>query len=285
MRETYSRYTYLWAVYAILTVGLFLLLLHVAPAAAVTTSSAAISQSYPTSSSIGAGELVSLAPSGLSGVEPATLNDASDLVGVAADAPALQLSHGTKGSVQVVTGGSATVLVSDANGPVKLGDKITISPLAGIGMKAISSAEIVGTAQRSLSSVKTISEQFKGKDGKQVSVRVGQLPVAVNVVYYSAASSAGSISAFVPPFLQSVASSIAGKAVSPLRVLISSVALLLGFISVALMLYAGVRDGVISLGRNPLAADALRRGMVDVMVAALGVLVVTCVAVVAIVAA
>ena len=116
-------------------------------------------------------------------------------------------------------------------------------------------------------------------------MRVGLVPVAINAVYYSAPSAGGSFAAYVPPFLQEVANSIAGRAVSPLRVLLGAAALLFGFFTVTVMIYTSVRSGVISLGRNPLAAGALRSGMADVLIAALGVLVVTGVIVAAVVLA
>jgi len=252
----------------------------------VAAQGGAISQAYQTkSATVSEGVLLSLVSSGSSEVEPATIGNATNLVGIAASKPLLELSNSGKSSVQVVVSGSTEVLVSDANGKVRAGDKITVSPLAGIGMKAIGSSQIVGSAQKSLSSVKTVTEEAKGKDGGTITVHVGLVPVAVNVVYYSAASSQGSVSAFVPPFLQNVANAVAGKQVSPLRVLIGTTALLLGFAAVITMLYVGVRSGVISLGRNPLAADALRRGMIDVLIAALGILIVTGVIVAAVVVA
>ncbi len=255
--------------------GLLLLLLGgAAPAAA---QGGAISQGYQTSvSSISTGALVSLTASGSGQVELAKASNAAHLVGIAAEASTLELSTASgQHTVQVVVGGSAEVLVSDANGAVKTGDKVTVSPLAGIGMKATGSGEVVGTALKPLSLVKTVVQQAKGADGQNVTVHVGLVPVAVSVVYYSAVSSVGTVSAFVPPFLQNVANAVAGKVVSPLRVLIGTIALLLGFLAVTIMLYVGVRSGVVSLGRNPLAADALRRGMVDILIAALGVLIVT----------
>lgn len=246
----------------------------------------AISQAYQTNaSSITGGALVSLVNTGSNQVVPATSSNVSNLVGIAAEKPVLELSGSGSSSVQVVVGGSAQVLVSDANGAVSAGDKITISPLAGIGMKATGASEIVGTAQKSLSSVKTIVERAKGTSGQPVTVHVGLVPVAVNVVYYSAAAAGGSVSAFVPPFLQDLANAIAGKQVSPLRVLIGVLAMLLGFVSAITMLYVGIRSGVISLGRNPLAAEALRKGMVDILIAAIGVIVVTGVIVAAVVVA
>jgi hypothetical protein len=251
---------------------------------ATASAASTISQAYQTNSSdVSEGTLVSLASSGSGDITPATIANAPNLAGVAVNKPVLQLSTGAKGSVQVALGGSTQVLVSDANGKVYAGDKITVSPLAGVGMKAIDSGEIVGTAQKPLSLVNTVVEQVKGTNGQQVTVHVGLLPVTISVSYYSATSTSGTVSAFVPPFLQDVANSVAGKAVSPLRVLIGTIALLLGFFATTLMLYVGVRSGVISNGRNPLAEAALRRGMVDVLISALGVLVVTGVIVAAVV--
>ncbi len=245
----------------------------------------AIAQDYKTDASgISQGALVSMASSGSNQVVLAIAGNASSLVGVAASNPVLQLSGSTGVSdIQVVVGGSTEVLVSDANGAVKSGDKIAASPLAGIGMKATAAGEVVGTAQETLAAVKTVTEPTKGKNGQNITVHVGMVPVAVNVVYYGGLASQGTVSDYVPPFLQTLANTVAGKAVSPLRVLIGAAALLLGFFAVTVMLYVGVRSGVLSLGRNPLAVDALRRGMVDVFIGAVGVLVVTGVIVAAVV--
>jgi hypothetical protein len=65
---------------------------------------------------------------------------------------------------------------------------------------------------------------------------------------------------------------VAGKPVAPVRVLLSLVVLLLGSIVVIVMLNSAIRTGIISIGRNPLAGPALRRGLVDVILAALGIM-------------
>jgi hypothetical protein len=233
---------------------------------------------------------MSLTSSGSTYATPANVGNASNLVGVASSKPLVELSSdSTNGqsisNVQVAVGGTAEALVSDINGPITLGSKITASPVAGIGMNATGDTEVVGIAQADLSSIKTVTESFTGSEGTTITAKVGLLPISISVAYYSGASSQSSISAFIPPFLQNLANDIAGKAVSPYRVLVSIVALLLGFITIVTMLYSGVHSGVISLGRNPLAADALRRGMVDVLVTALGILVVTGVIVAAVIVA
>lgn len=250
----------------------------------VTLAANAIAQSYSTTStSIAPGTLLSLVQSGSSQVEPAHSNGSSTtpLVGVATTKPLLELSTSGEKSVQVAVGGTAQALVSDINGPVAAGDKIAASPIAGIGMRAVSSAEIVGSAQAGLSTVHTVTQTIDDKTGKAVTVKVGLIPLAVSVGYYSA-SSGGTLGAFIPPILQNLANTISGKAVSPLRVLISLLTLLLGSITVIVMLNTAIHSGIISLGRNPLAGSALRKGLVDVILAALGVLAVTFVIVYAI---
>jgi len=243
-------------------------------------SSSAISQSYQTDNGdIAQGTLMSLtaAKSGLA--VPASNSNATILVGVAASSPLIELSTGEHDSVQVAVGGTVDAFVSDAGGAVRIGDKITSSPVSGIGMKATTASEIVGTAQADLSSVKTVTKAFTATNGQKISVKVGLLPITVNVSYYSASTSETAIASILPPFLQSVANSITGKQVSPLRVLLGACALILGFIAITTMLYAAIRSQVISIGRNPLAQSALRKGLVDVIVAAIVVLIITIVAV------
>jgi len=243
---------------------------------AVVIAAGAISQGYKTTSTnISKGTLLSLVSSGSTTVEPANTTNVSKLVGIAADKPLVELSNGTTSDTRVVVSGSTEALVSDMNGTINAGDKITASPVSGIGMKSVQAAEVVGTAQANLSSVPLVNQTVTGTDGKTETIKVGLLPIAVNVTYYSAAVQQGIVAAFVPPFLQSLANGIAGRQVSPLRVLLAAIALLLGFGAVTVMLYTSIRSGVISIGRNPLAQAALRKSLVDVVIAAIGLLVIT----------
>lgn len=238
--------------------------------------SSAISQNFTTqSNNISQGALVSLVANSSNQVAPANTTNEAKLVGVDASKPLLELSSTGSNSIHVVVNGSTDALVSNMNGAVNAGDKITASPVSGIGMKASVSSEIVGIAQDSLNAVSTVQKAVQTTNGKSQTIIVGLLPISVNVSYYSSASSQGTVSAFVPNFLQTVANAISGKQVSPLRVLIGAVSLLLGFISVTVILYASIRNGFLSIGRNPLAQKALRRGLVDVIMAGIGILVIT----------
>lgn len=236
----------------------------------------AIAQSYqPDTTDIGVGTLVSLVSSGSNKVTPAnSTSNSSLLVGVAASKPLVELATGSPSSVQVVVEGSTQALVSDINGAVHSGDKITASPVSGVGMKAIDAAEVVGTAQADLDSVTTVNRTVVNKDGEETTIKVGLLPVAVNVTYYSTANTSFAAS-LVPPILQAAANAVAGKQVSPMKVLLGTLVIVLGFITVVVMVYVAIRNGVVSIGRNPLAEQSLRKGLLQVLAAAIGVLVVT----------
>lgn len=239
-------------------------------------AAAAISQGYKTTSdNVAKGALLSLVADNSTEVEPANTSNATKLVGVAADKPLVELSGNSSSNTRVVVGGTTEVLVSDINGNVQAGDKITVSPVSGIGMKAVGSAEVVGSAQADFSAITTLNRSVTTSDGQQKTIKVGLLPVAVNVTYYSASMSQGTISSFVPPFLQSLANTVAGRQVSPVRVLIGATTLLLGFVAVMIILYTSIRNGLISIGRNPLAQKALRRGLIDIIFAAMGLLLIT----------
>lgn len=236
----------------------------------------ALSQSFTTTDrSLSAGTLVTLTSQSANRIQQATSDHASQLVGVTADKPLIALGGGSQ-SAQVVVSGQTPALVSNINGDIKVGDKITASPLKGVGMKAQESTEVVGIAESNLSDAQTTTQHVTDKDGKSTTVKVGVISLQVNVSYYAAPRD--KLSGVVPTFLVNVGSSIAGKDISPLRVLIGFTSLLIGFVITGIMLQAAVRSGIISIGRNPLAHDSLRRSLLDVLVTSLGLLVVTIVA-------
>ena len=236
----------------------------------------ALSQGLTTTdSSLTVGALVSFHTGSKNVVEKSTVSSVSSLVGITANKPLVALGDDTK-QVQVVIGGQTPAIVSDINGPIKIGDKITASPLQGVGMKAATSTEIVGTAEGNLADSHTTLQTVTDKSGKQTQVHVGVIEVQVNVSYYVVDSS--KLNGIVPTFLVNVGSSVAGKDVSPVRVLIGFTRLLVGFIIAGILLQAGVRSGIIAIGRNPLAQGVLRRSLVDVLVTAVGVLGLTVIA-------
>jgi hypothetical protein len=251
-------------------ISLFILL----PAGAEST--AAISQGFKTNETdLAAGALVSLTSGSQSTIQLSNTDRVNQLIGVIGDKPLIELSNSDK-EAQVVISGTTLALVSDINGDVKSGDRITASPINGVGMRANTSALVVGTAQSDLNTVTTTTRSINDKQGKAQNVKVGAIPIQINVTYYVAPEDKN---AFLPPFLQSLANSVAGKDVSPVRVLVSSLVLVFGFLSIAVLLYSSIRSSIISIGRNPLSEGAVRKSLFEVGATALGILLVMLIAI------
>lgn len=243
---------------------------------AITSATGTISQTYQANTNdISQGTLLSVTPGNQNTVELANTTNVKNLIGIATTKPLVEISGGKNSTVSVAVSGSTEALVSNLNGDIKIGDKITASPVGGIGMKATGSTEVVGTAQANLGSSATTQETVKKSDGKTARITIGLVPVSVATAYYSVQTSTGqgAISSILPPFLQSVANSVTGRQVSPLKLLLGTLALTLGFIIAIVMLYSSIRTNIASIGRNPLAQNALRKGFVDVVMAAVGVLI------------
>src|SRR5206468_2227246 len=144
------------------------------------------------------------------------------MVGVVGDKSLLELSNGIS-SVQIVTNGVTPALVSDINGDVKTGDKITSSPIAGVGMKATSSTVVIGTAQANLANVKTGTRTITDKGGHARNVKIGAVSLQVDKVFYEAPQSEN---LYLPPAFQQLANSVAGRQVSAIRVVAAALLVL-----------------------------------------------------------
>lgn len=255
-----------------LAIGLFVLVSSLPVPA---WASSGVSQGFTTTEkNLVAGTVMGLKPGSNDTVVPAVSTQHYQLLGVVASQPLVALSNGSN-QVQIVVSGPTEALVSTINGAIKAGDKITASPIKGVGMKATDSGQVVGTAQTDLTASSATKQTVTDKTGQRKTIEVGTIPLQVSVGYYAGEQDQSKLAAILPPFLLSAAGAIAGQEISALRVLISLVALLIGFAIAANMLQAGIRAGVTALGRNPLAKKSIRRELTDVCLTALGVLVLT----------
>ena len=230
------------------------------PTVLAAQSNGSLAQGYNVDTSRGdivSGALVSLKLDSQS-VELAATDNADRLVGVADSQPLLAIS-GTAKESQIVLSGTTTVLVSDINGDVRAGDKITASPIAGVGMRATADARVVGAAQSDLDVGKAQTRTVNDSSGRPHTVHIGYVPLQVGLANYQAPGSN-----FLPPFVQSLANNIAGKQVSLIRVVFAAVLLFFGFVAIAMLISSSVRSSMISLGRNPLAAANIRKSLYQV---------------------
>lgn len=233
---------------------------------AVTT----LSESYTTKDDLPAGALVSVQDNETDIVMAAESSNVNNLLGVVipSGSSLLSLSNGKDGQVQVATSGTLPVIVSDINGEVERGDHVTASPVKGVGMRATSNVRIVGIAQGKMTNVK--QQSYKGSDGKEHTMKLGEVPVLVNVAYYFKEPD----KTIIPSAVQNIANSLAGKEVGTVPILVAGGIFLVMLIIVSSLIYSMIRSSIISVGRNPLSQSAIYRGMVQLsglVIAILGV--------------
>jgi hypothetical protein len=230
-------------------------LLQISPLAYAATQSIAQDFHAQNNQKITTGALVSTTASDPGTVELASSASTKRLLGVVSAAPTITLTAKNAGT-HVVISGTTNVLVSDINGPIATGDKITASPIAGVGMHATTDGQIVGTAQTALNTNTSQIREIKDSKGKIHTVHITSIPVQVGIAYYQAPGSD-----FLPPFVQRTVDSLAGRPVSLIRITVSGLLLLLGFISIVVFVYTATRSAMISLGRNPLAKQTILSGL------------------------
>lgn len=218
-----------------------------------------LSQSYKAESDIPIGSIVSLVDNTTDQIEPSNSKNVGNMLGIVigADDSLLSLSSGTGSQVQVVTSGTVSVLVSDMNGPIKQGDHITASPLAGVGMRANSNIRVVGIAQGDLTNPQP--HTYKDKDGKEHTAKLGEVPVLVNVAYYFKQPD----KTIIPSTIQNIANALAGKEVDTTPILISAAIFVVTIAIVVSITYSMIRSSIISVGRNPLSQSAIYRNLLQ----------------------
>ncbi|MBC7512229.1 hypothetical protein H7142_01035 [Candidatus Saccharibacteria bacterium] len=218
-----------------------------------------LSESYSSPDDLAIGSLVSVRDDQTDIVEAAESSNSENLLGVviASGSSLLTLSNGKDDEVQVATTGTLPVLVSDINGEIKRGNHVTASPIKGVGMLASANVRVIGVAQGGMTNSK--EETYKNAQGEEKKVRIGQVPVLVNVAYYFKEPE----KTVVPAAIQSVANSLAGREVGTVAILISGGIFLIMLIIVASLVYSMIRSSIISVGRNPLSQSAIYRDLIQ----------------------
>lgn len=163
--------------------------------------------------------------------------------------------------VFVAYSGTFEALVSDENGDIKQGDYISISSLPGVAMKANADQSLVlGRAASNFndSSIilgKTTSGDRQVKFGRiQVDISIGENPLIKEQKSNTA-----------PQFIQNIATSIAGKPVNLARVWIAAIIFLATSVIAGVMIYGGIKNSLIAIGRNPLSKGSISRGLFQVV--------------------
>jgi hypothetical protein len=224
------------------------------------------------------GTIVQLNPKDSKQVQSATQSNMQNMFGVTVDRSQLLVSS-SDDSLQneafVAVSGTYNVLVSTQGGTINSGDFVTLSAIDGVGMKADDSQSTVfGRAQGSFDGSGTVlgTSQIKDVNGAVVkTVQIGSIPVTIDIQHNP---NIKTTKENLPQFLQKVGQAIAQKEVNPIRIYLSLGITAICIIAAIIVLYAGVRNSVISIGRNPMSKKSIFRALVEVILTALVILII-----------
>lgn len=154
----------------------------------------------------------------------------------------------------VMRAGVALVNVSNYNGPIKYGDYITTSEIAGKGQKANESGYIVGVALGELDEANGQKTTFQEKE-----VAIGTVPVALRIEF-AELTSPRNVSRLFGFLGTSFLSNIRDPKQFGLIVRYTAAGLivLLSFTFAFLTFSRSIAKGIEAIGRNPLAKSAIQ---------------------------
>jgi len=165
-----------------------------------------------------------------------------NIIGVVGESPIMVFGRATPTTLPIVSFGEALTRVSNINGEIKKGDFITSSNKPGIGQKSTQSGFVIGKAK----------ENFNEEEGLII--------VFINPQHINIPSGKPTIR----ELLGKVAEGLTRPEDFP-KVLRYIFALLVGggsFLFGFLALGRTLREGVVAIGRNPLAKGSIRSAMI-----------------------
>ncbi len=218
-----------------------------------------IVRSYNAKGNIESGRVVALVTLDKNTVELAPSGDPTRIYGVAVEQSAASATIQQPGqNVFIATGGAYPVLVSTENGPIAVGDYLSISSDDGIAARIKGQTYIVGRA----------AQNFDGKSGSLGSGKNGSMIGKISVRVAPGKSPLLREDTAVPAPLRKLGESIAGKPLSASRIYSALVIFIVTIIIAFGLLWVGVRSGMIAIGRNPLGKHSIMQNLAQVIIAA-----------------
>lgn len=248
------------------------------PVFATTSYGGGSVQGYAADTPLDIGTVVQLSDKDPHQVKIATQSNLQAMFGVTVDRGQLLLAtsdDGLKNEVFVSVSGTYNVLVSTQAGPVAVGDYMTMSSINGVLMKAGTEEKTVfGRATQAFDGkgVTLGTTTLKDTTGKaNKTVTLGSIPVTVDIKHNP---NDKTTKVNVPDFLERIGEAIAEKPVSAIRIYLSMAITGLSIITAIAMLYSGVRNGVISIGRNPMSKKSIFKALLQVILTSILILVI-----------
>lgn len=252
-----------------IVIGISALFVAVSPVAAAASYGGGSVQGYAADKPIDNGTVVQLTGKDANRVKVSSQSELENMFGVVVDRNQLpiKLSSGNReNETFVAVSGTYNVLVSTQAGPIKSGDYVTLSSINGVTMKAGTEEKTVfGRANGSFDGkgVTLGKAGLKDSNGnKNSSVVIGSIPVTVDI---KSNPNEKSTKVEVPKLLERIGQAVAEKEVSPIRIYLSMAITAVSLIAAIAVLYSGVRNSVISIGRNPMSKKSIFRALLEII--------------------
>ncbi len=247
------------------------------PVSAVTYGGGGV-QSYASDAPLDNGTIVLLTGKDSNRVKIATQSEVQNMFGVTVDRSQLPVTL-TNTTIEnetfVAVSGTYNALVSTQGGPIANGDYVTLSSLNGVAMKAgTEKTTVFGRANGSFDGKgitlgTTTLKDTKGNDNK--TVVLGSIPVTIDI---RSNPNDKSTKVQVPELLERIGQAIAEKEVSPIRIYLSLGITAISIIAAIAIIYAGVRNSVISIGRNPMSKKSIFRALLEIILTSILILII-----------
>lgn len=226
-------------------------------------------QGYAADAPLDTGTIVQLNAKDTKRVVVATQAELLNMFGVVVDHNQLPLTLSSaelENEAFVAVSGTYNVLVSTQAGSIAVGDYVTLSSVNGVAMKADTKVKTVfGRAVGSFNGKGVTLGQTALKDtngNTNKTVTLGQIPVTIDI---RSNPNDESTKVKVPEILQRVGQAIAEKQVSPIRIYLSLAITAVSIIAAIAILYSGVRNSMISIGRNPMSKKSIFRALLQII--------------------
>lgn len=242
-----------------------------------TVQKASSVQGYASDSVLQDGTIVQLDKKDPTKVSSASSSNPQQMYGVTVDPHQLSLTFSDsslKNEVYVATSGTYDVLVSNQAGVIKPGDYITLSAINGVAMNAKGeNVTVFGRAAGGFDGKANVVGGLTLKDssGATKPVQIGLIPVAINI---QRNPDVKSTKVNAPNWLQEAGEAIAQKPISPFRIYLSLAITGLCIIVGLVTLYAGIRNAMIAIGRNPLSKKSIFRGLLEIILTSFLILII-----------
>lgn len=235
-------------------------------------------QGYAADRPIDNGTIVQLTGENSNKVKVVGQSELANMFGVTVDRKQVPIrisNTDLKNETYVAVSGTYNVLVSTQGGPIEAGDYVTLSSIGGVAMKAgYEEPTVFGRATRSFDGkgVTLGSSALKDTSGKTIStVKLGSIPVTIDI---KRNPNEKSTKTKVPEVLERIGQAIAEKEVSPIRIYLSMAITAVSLISALIVLYSGVRNSVISIGRNPMSKKSIFRALLEIILTSVLILII-----------